>query len=215
MSGFLWGASGAEASGWLSLARKRRLVLASSSPRRAGLLTLLGIPFEVRPSNVAETGREGDPAARVVRLAAAKAGAVTKRHESGLVLGGDTEVVLDGEALGKPSGPEEALSMLLRLRGRSHEVITGLYLWDGPTELSTSALERTLVTMRNFTDGEASAYAAGGDALDKAGAYGIQGPASVMVSRIEGCFYNVVGLPLSRLAEMMNELWGKVQGRVE
>jgi septum formation protein len=215
MSGFLWGASEAGSSGWLSLVRKRHLVLASSSPRRAGLLTLMGIPFEVRPSNVPETGLETDPAARALGLAAAKARKVAEKHGSGLVLGGDTEVVLDGVALGKPAGPEEALDMLLRLRGRSHEVLTGLHLLDGPTGLSCSAVEKTIVTMRSFSDTEAAAYAGSGDPLDKAGAYGIQGPAAVLVSRIEGCFYNVVGLPLSRLAELMEELWGKMQGRVE
>jgi septum formation protein len=215
MSGFLWGASGGEAVGWLGLALKRRFVLASASPRRSGLLTLLGIPFEVRPSNVEEKAAGGTPREMAAALAKAKAEAVVKAHGGGLVLGGDTEVVMDGETLGKPSGTDEALAMLLRLRGRTHEVLTGLHLIDAPTGESVSAVESTLVTMRDFSEGEAAAYARGGDPLDKAGAYGIQGPAALLVSRIEGCFYNVVGLPLSRLVEMMEELHAKIQGANE
>lgn len=212
------GPSGARAPGgcgWLTLAREGRLVLASSSPRRAELLKLLGVPFAVCPSYVPEDGGGRDPAGRVLRLATAKAIAVAKDHGDGLILGGDTEVVLNGEMLGKPADANDALGMLVRLRGRTHEVLTGLHLIDCPTGLSCSRVERTLVTMRNFSDGEAAAYVEGGEPLDKAGAYGIQGKASVLVSRIEGCFYNVVGLPLSRLAEMMEELWGTMRGERE
>jgi septum formation protein len=215
MSTFLWGASAAGSEGWLNLALKRGLVLASGSPRRAGLLTLLGIPFEVRPSDITEEAGEPDPGARALSLAGAKARAVAKMFGGGLVLGADTEVVLDGDILGKPSGPDEALKMLLSLRGRTHEVLTGMCLLDGPSGISCSAVERTLVTMRPFSDAEASAYAGGGDPLDKAGGYGIQGPAAVLVSRVEGCFYNVVGLPLSRLVEMMEEMIVKLKGRSE
>lgn len=215
MSGFSWGAGGSETPGWVKLALKRSLVLASSSPRRAALLTLLGVPFEVRPPEISEENLERDPAERTMRLAAAKAVAVAEKHGTGVVLGGDTEVVLDGEILGKPSGTEDALGMLLRLRGRTHEVLTGLYLLDARTGIAKSTVEETRVTMRSFSDAEAAAYAAGGDPMDKAGAYGIQGPASVLVSRVEGCFYNVVGLPLSALAEMMEDMWRELQGRGE
>jgi septum formation protein len=122
-------------------------------------------------------------------------------------LGGDTEVVLDERILGKPSSPREAHRMLLELRGRSHKVVTGLYLVDVPTGESVSAVEETTVTMRKFSDAEAALYAYSGEPMDKAGAYGIQGRAAVLVDSIQGCFYNVVGLPLTRLAVMMESLW--------
>ncbi len=197
---------------WLRLSRERGLVLASSSPRRAELLGVAGMPFEVDPPGVEESRGGASPAVEAARLAEAKARAVAGRHPGSVVLGCDTEVVLDGEALGKPANAEEALRMLERLRGRTHEVITGIHLLDVPTGASRSALERTLVTMRDFSDAEALHYARSGDPLDKAGGYGIQSGAAVLVERIEGCYYNVVGLPLSRLATLMEELSDEIAG---
>lgn len=197
--------------GWLRLAREGRLVLASSSPRRAGLLDMLGVPYIVHSSGIPEDDDGSAPAEWAERLAEAKAVEVAKAHPNGLVLAGDTEVVLDGRALGKPSCPRDAHRMLLELRGRTHEVITALHLIDGPTGLSRSGLERTLVTMREFSVAEGAFYAYSGDPMDKAGAYGIQSFASVLVERIEGCYYNVVGLPLSRLVSMMEDLWREIR----
>lgn len=140
-------------------------------------------------------------------LAEAKAKSVAPRYPKGLILAGDTEVVLDGRILGKPSSPREAHKMLLLLRGRSHRVVTGLHLVDVPSGESVSGVEETNVTMRYFSDAEAALYAYSGEPMDKAGGYGIQGRAAVMVESIEGCYYNVVGLPLARLAVMMESLW--------
>ena len=196
--------------GWLRLARERELVLASASPRRAELLDVLGLRYVVHASGVSETGDWTDPCERARHLAGAKAAAVAPFHPKGLILGADTEVILDGLSLGKPACPRDAHRMLLRLRGRTHRVITGLCLIDAPTGLSALAVEGTLVTMRDFSNAEAAYCAYGGDSLDKAGAYGIQGLASVLVERIEGCFHNVVGLPLSRLAMMMEGLWRSI-----
>jgi septum formation protein len=193
--------------GWLRLAEQGRLVLASASPRRARLLELMGIPFTVHPSKVHEEIREERVGKRALLLAEAKAKSVAPGYPKGLVLGGDTEVVLDERILGKPSSPREAHRMLLELRGRSHKVVTGLYLMDVPTGESVSAVEETTVTMRKFSDAEAGLYAYSGEPMDKAGAYGIQGRAAVLVDSIQGCFYNVVGLPLTRLAVMMESLW--------
>jgi septum formation protein len=193
--------------GWVSLAAQGRLVLASASPRRARLLDLLGIRYTVDAPSFPETEDGGDPAQRAGRLAEGKARSVAASHRGALILGGDTEVVLDGRALGKPGCPREAHKMLLELRGRAHEVVTGLCLLDEPTGLIRSAVERTTVTMRDFTEAEAAYYAYSGDPMDKAGASGIQGQAAVLIERIEGCFYNVVGLPLSRLATLMEDMW--------
>lgn len=208
------GGSGAsEDVGWLRLASENRLVLASASPRRAKLLDLLGIRYSVHPSHVREGGEVTPPDLRARRLAEAKARSVAPHYPECLILGGDTEVVLDGRILGKPERPRDAHRMLLELRGRTHEVFTGLCLIDVPTGLSESAVERTLVTMREFSNAEAAHYAYSGDPMDKAGAYGIQGLASVFIERVEGCYYNVVGLPLSVLAEMMSELWTAIKER--
>ncbi len=193
--------------GWLKLAGEGRLVLASASPRRARLLDLLGLRYSVDPPSFPETDDGPDPAERARRLAEGKARSVAPAHPGALILGGDTEVVLDGVTMGKPESPGEAHRMLLELRGRAHEVVTGLYLLDEPTGLSRSAVERTSVTMRRFSDAEAAYYAYSGDPMDKAGAYGIQGMAAVLIERIDGCYYNVVGLPLSRLATMMEDMW--------
>jgi septum formation protein len=193
--------------GWLRLAAEGRLVLASASPRRARLLDLLGLRYTVDAPSFPETENGEEPAERASRLAEGKARSVAASHRGALILGGDTEVVLDGRALGKPGCPRQAHKMLLELRGRKHDVVTGLCLLDEPTGLISSAVERTTVTMRQFSDAEAAYYAYSGDPMDKAGAYGIQGQAAVLIERIDGCFYNVVGLPLSRFATMMEDMW--------
>jgi septum formation protein len=198
--------------GWLKLTEQGRLVLASASPRRASLLELMGVSFAVHPSQVSEEIAAGKPAERAMLLAEAKAKSIAPLHPEGLVLGGDTEVILENRILGKPSSPREAHKMLLELRGRSHKVVTGLHLVDVPTGNSVSGVEETKVTMRHFSDAEAALYAYSGEPMDKAGAYGIQGRAAVLVEGIEGCYYNVVGLPLTRLAMMMDSLWDSLKG---
>lgn len=170
------------------------IILASASPRRAELLRNAGIEFEVRVSNVPEIHVPGETAeAYVRRLAQAKAEAVAQAGR--IVLGADTTVCVDGSLLEKPADAEDAVRMLLRLSGRWHEVKTGICLIrDGET---VSDCATTRVRFLEMSEEEIRGYAASGEPLDKAGAYGIQGLASKWIESIEGCYFNVVGLPVS------------------
>lgn len=201
------------------------LILASQSPRRAELLRNAGIAFEVRPADVDEQVRAGElPLEYVQRLAQEKALAVLATAPAGsIVLGADTTVAVDGECLGKPVSAEEARQMLARLSGRSHQVITGVCLaWriagqaEGagparrPEELTTGPAvqfeveaEVTEVEFAAPGEEEIAAYVAGGEPMDKAGAYAIQGRASRWIPRIRGCYFNVVGLPVARVCAML------------
>jgi septum formation protein len=184
------------------MSTSRQLVLASASPRRRALLTAAGIAFVARPADVDETPLPGEPAdVYTLRLAEAKARAAWRPSE--IALGADTTVVLDGDILGKPADEAEAAAMLGRLAGRTHEVLTGFCLFDG--DRVRGAVERTAVTFAPMSEEEIAAYAASGEPLDKAGAYGIQGLASKFVERIEGCYFNVVGLPVARVYRMLGE----------
>ncbi|MBC7347550.1 MAG: septum formation inhibitor Maf [Clostridia bacterium] len=180
------------------------IYLASASPRRRALLRQVGLPFTTVPSRVREEGWPGGTPADGVRfLALAKAREVASRVLYGLVIGADTVVVLGDEVLGKPSGPTEAHEMLARLSGATHRVLTGLAVVEAASGESLVAHEETAVTFRRLSEAEIASYVASGEPLDKAGAYGVQGLGAVLVERIEGCYYNVVGLPLARLAEML------------
>ncbi|HSM07766.1 MAG TPA: Maf family protein [Gemmatimonadota bacterium] len=180
-----------------------RLVLASGSPRRRDILAALGLAFDVRPPDVDESLRPGEGAAAAARrLAELKATAV-EAEPGELVLAADTIVVLDGDLLGKPTGPGDATAMLGRLAGRSHEVITGLALRLGAETRSAAAL--TTVTFRSLDRAEIAAYVATCEPLDKAGAYGIQGFGSALVERIEGDFFNVMGLPVPALLSLLHD----------
>ncbi|RMF35768.1 MAG: septum formation inhibitor Maf [Chloroflexi bacterium] len=186
------------------------LVLASRSPRRRELLALLEVPFQVTPVGIAEDPRPGEPPEEMVRrLAQAKARAAAQRHRDGLIIGADTIVVLDGAVLGKPRDEEEAVRMLKALRGREHWVHTGLALVEPATGRETGRVVSTKVPMRAYSDEEIARYVASGDPLDKAGAYAIQhsGFRPVVLERLQGCYANVVGLPLCSLVEML-EAWG-------
>jgi septum formation protein len=183
------------------------LILASRSPRRQEILERLGVEFTVRPADVDEGELPGlAPRELAMTLAARKAAAAARGLERGLVLGADTIVVLDREVLGKPAGPAEARAMLGRLAGRSHVVTTGLALIDVESGARCLNWEDTVVHMRAASAEEIAAYVATGEPLDKAGAYGIQGLGAVLVDRIEGCFYNVMGLPVARLHGMLREM---------
>jgi len=177
------------------------LVLASQSPRRSEILRQAGIPFVVRASPVDENPLEGEqPGAYVLRVAEMKArAAAAGPHET--VLGADTTVVIDGEMLGKPSGPDDARRMLERLSGRRHEVITGLCLKRGAEVQRDRAA--TQVWFVPMTAAEIEAYVASGEPMDKAGAYAIQGLASKFIERIDGCYFNVVGLPVARVYRLL------------
>jgi len=180
-----------------------RLVLASASPRRSELLSVVGIPFVVRAAEVDETPFPGEtPAALVERLARLKAAADVRPGE--LVLGADTEVALDGEVLGKPRDARDAAAMLARLAGRDHDVLTGLALAtvDG---IAGTAVEHTVVTLAPLERHEIDWYVATGEAFDKAGGYGIQGRASLFATAVRGSFTNVVGMPVSTVYRLLRE----------
>ena len=183
------------------------LVLASASPRRSALLGELDLVFTVRPPQTDESPLPYErPPDLVARLAAEKARATI--HPGEIVLAADTIVVIDNEILGKPSGPAEARSMLARLSGRDHEVYTGVALTDGAGEQSRIAtrVERTQVRMRSMSSAEIAAYVAGGEPMDKAGAYAIQGWGAVYVEAITGNYTNVVGLPIPAVEACFREL---------
>jgi septum formation protein len=185
-----------------------KLILASSSARRAEILASAGLPFSVLSSAVDESPYPGEaPAALVQRLANAKADLVTARAVGpAIVLAADTIVVLDDKILCKPSSIEDARHMLQQLSGRTHSVLTGVALIRLPDCERRQFIESTLVHFRPVTDQEISSYLATEEPLDKAGAYAIQGQAGRYIPRIEGCYFNVVGLPLSRVLTELKSL---------
>jgi septum formation protein len=179
------------------------VVLASASPRRRELLTLVGIAHQVHPADVDERVHTGEaPAHYVDRLAREKAAVIAAQQPAALVIAADTTVVLDGAILGKPESVEEAESMLRALSGRSHVVYTGIAVHRGARIVS--GVDHVLVTMRALTDDEIRAYVATGEPMDKAGAYGIQGYGATIVTRIEGDFFAVMGLGLATLVRLLD-----------
>ncbi len=185
------------------------LVLASQSPRRADLLAQAGIPFVVRPAPVEERRGPGEsPEEYVVRLAREKARAA--RAAAGeVVLGADTVVVAEGAVLEKPEDEADAARMLRALSGRAHEVLTGFCLLRGKQE--SSGVSRTLVRFARMSEEEIAWYAGTGEPRDKAGAYAIQGLASRFIEGIEGCYFNVVGLPVPMIYRRLREM-GELAG---
>lgn len=187
------------------------IVLASASPRRRALLRQLGLPFRTVPSRVSEElSAELPPGARVERLAELKARHVAARIPQGLVIGADTVVVVDGRVLGKPADPAEAEAMLMLLQGRWHEVFTGVAVVAGGGNRALVTHERTQVAFKPLDRVQIRRYVATGEPLDKAGAYAIQGRAAAFVAGIRGCYSNVVGLPLARLADLLEEFGVRV-----
>ncbi len=175
------------------------IILASSSPRRAELLQKIGLEFTVVPSAAPEDDLLHLPPPEMVKhLAQRKAKMVAEKYGNALVIGADTTVVLDEHILGKPVSPARAREMLAMLSGRTHQVYTGFALVDNSTQRMISEVEKTEVTFRRLSAHEIAAYVASGAARDKAGAYGIQDFSAVFAERLEGCFYNVVGFPLTR-----------------
>jgi septum formation protein len=181
-----------------------RLVLASGSPRRKELLGSAGFTFEVMAADIDESERVGEDAASYVkRLAEEKARVVAARVPDAVVLGADTTVVIDGEILQKPVDAVDAERMLRKLSGRTHQVHTGVAVVRGGVCLSH--VDTTDVVFRVIAEDELKHYVASGHAMDKAGAYGIQGYAARWIPRIDGDYFNVVGLPLSAVVGMLGE----------
>jgi MAF protein len=182
----------------------RRLILASGSPRRRELLSLLGVPFVIKAATVDERPLDGEPPTELVlRVSQAKALAVSDVRPDELVVAADTIVALGGDPLGKPGSPAEAVQMLYRLRERPHMVYSGVSVWHAASRSLVSELGESVVWMRDYTDDEIKTYVDSGDPLDKAGAYAIQHPEFDPVSRMEGCWLNVVGLPLCQLGRAL------------
>ena len=180
-----------------------RLVLASASPRRRELLASLTREFDVVPSDVDETLEPVALPDAVVRLALRKARAVAASRPAALVLAADTIVVINGRALGKPADAAEARAMLRTLRARTHEVMTGVVMLDAATGRHAAETVVSRVTMARYSDAAIDAYVAGGEPLDKAGAYAIQGEGGALVAGLEGSRSNVVGLPLPTTAALL------------
>ncbi len=181
-----------------------KIVLASASPRRANLLKQIGLEFQICPSRVDESAiTDTSPDTAVQELALTKAKAVAGNHMNGLVIGADTVVVINRRVIGKPEHAEHAVEILTQLSGVCHEVMTGVALVDLERRREVVWQEKTVVQFRKLHRREILTYVNSGEAVDKAGAYGVQGRAAAFVERIEGCYFNVVGLPLASLVERL------------
>lgn len=193
---------------------KTKLILASASPRRAEVLRNAGFVFEVRPANVDETPLPQEPAEDYVcRVAKAKAHAVAEQAraagEHAIVIAADTTVVAEGQILGKPADAQDARRMLRLFSGKTHEVLTALAVINIPAGKEALHVETTRVEFLKMPEEEIERYIQTGEPFDKAGAYGIQGIAGRYATRIEGCYFNVLGLPLSRLWTTLQALGWK------
>ncbi|MBI3651329.1 MAG: septum formation inhibitor Maf [Acidobacteria bacterium] len=187
--------------------KESKIILASSSPRRAEILSRLGLEFEVVPSAADERPFVNEsPGDYIIRIARAKAVEVARRSLQGLVIAADTIVVLDTKMLGKPRDEEEARKMLKSLAGRWHAVMTGVALYDVTTKKEVVDFEKTLVRFASLSESEITWYLKTGEHKDKAGAYGIQGSAGLFVEEIAGNYHNVVGLPVPLVYRLAKRL---------
>ena len=188
-------------------AREQRIILASASPRRAELLKQIGVEFELAISNIEERPRPDEaPPDYITRIARAKVIAVARQRDTGLVIGADTVVVLDGRLIGKPEDETDAQNLLRQLSGRWHAVMTGVALYDVQTKHEVADYDKTLVKFAQLTDREIEWYVETGEPMDKAGAYGIQGLGGLFVDEIAGNYYNVVGLPIPLVYRLARRL---------
>ena len=187
------------------------MILASQSPRRRELLSMLGLDFQIFTADIDETMDPACPVEQsVAEVCRKKAEAVGKAHPGELIIAADTVVVLENRILGKPHSEEEACAMLRSLSGRQHTVMTAFCLWqDGCAD---THVEKTHVRFRTLSDEEIAAYVATGSPMDKAGAYGIQDQAAIFVEALDGDYYNVMGLPLCSLVQMLRKQGVSVLG---
>lgn len=184
-----------------------KIILASASPRRQQLLKQIKWDFIIDPSHVDETKNvPPEPIAHVTELSKRKAMDVSRKYEDGIVIGADTVVYHQDQILNKPENPTHAIELLTRLSGVFHHVYTGITVIDVNHHRQISGVEKTAVKFRELTQHEIKEYVATGEPMDKAGAYGIQEYGALLVERVEGCYFNVVGLPLVRLMLLLQEL---------
>lgn len=186
----------------------KKVVLASASPRRKKLLTQIGLNFTAESSNVEENNINNDLdfGSLVTELAYKKARDVAKNHTEGIIIGADTIVVINESILGKPSSGHEAKLMITKLSGRWHSVFTGLAVIDLDSNVVLTDFVESKVKFRKLSKSEIDNYVKTGEPLDKAGAYGIQEKGALLVEKINGCYYNIVGLPVSKLKEMLSKV---------
>ena len=186
---------------------KKKIILASASPRRRELLKHLGLTFEVIPSKIEEDVKDGEePCEHVLRLARLKAQEIARDQDSAVIIGADTIVVLGGEILGKPKDEEEAFAMLSQMSGRVHRVFTGFCVLDASDGSEYSEAVESKVRFKHLTPEEIRGYIKTGEPMDKAGAYAVQGRGSYMIKEIQGSYTNVVGLPLCELFEVLSRV---------
>jgi septum formation protein len=191
----------------MGIAISGRFILASASPRRAELLEIMGLDFDVMPGNIDETFRQGEtPREHVLRLSEAKALLAARCHPDAWVLGADTIVVVAGEVLGKPGSPAEATRMLEKLSGREHEVFTGFSIVRQDRGVRICEVVGSSVLFRNIAADEMVWYTGTGEPYDKAGAYAVQGMAGCFIREIRGSFSNVVGLPLCEVVDALKRV---------
>lgn len=187
--------------------KETRIILASASPRRADMLEVLGVSFEAAPGNVNERPHSDEaPADYIIRLARAKVIDVARKRDTGLVIGADTIVVVDGKLLGKPEDRDDAERMLRQLSGRWHAVMTGVALYDAGTKREVVDYDKTLVRFAQLSEKEIDWYVSSGEPMDKAGGYAIQGKGSIFVEEIAGNYHNVVGLPIPLVYRLAKRL---------
>ena len=187
--------------------QQSNIILASSSPRRADLLKTIGVSFELVPSNINERPHQDEaPADYIIRLARAKVIDAARKRDSGLVIGADTIVVLDGRILGKPRDEDDAVRMLKLLSGRWHAVMTGVALYDAATRREVADYDKTLVRFAQLSDKEIDWYVKTGEPMDKAGSYAIQERGAMFVEEIAGNYHNVVGLPVTLLYRLSKRM---------
>jgi len=185
---------------------KKRIILASTSPRRHELAKAMGLEFEIVPSNYEEDmGMKLAPSKLVMTLAYGKAVDVAKNYKKGIVIGVDTVVVYKDKLLGKPKTKEKSRAMLKMLSDKSHEVYSGIAIIDCKSKKTVKSFEVTKVYFNKLTDKEINSYIRTGQSLDKAGAYGIQDLSSIFVKRIDGCYFNIMGFPIYKLYQLLQK----------
>ncbi len=193
--------------GLADLLKDRRLILASSSPRRADILRRANVSFEIKvPPNLNENSSSSHPPEHVLSLSRLKASSVASQFKEGIILGADTIVVLDGRILGKPKDKKEAFAILKKLSGRKHYVYTGVTLMNKQNGKVISDYDSTQVTFNRLDENQILSYVETAEPMDKAGAYGIQGMGSFLVQSIQGSLNNVIGLPTELLKRMLLEI---------